>query len=77
MVQRHLLLKHLNRKIELETGHGTLYRGKITDMDDWGINFLPDDVKLKPVIISWDDIRKIILVDEDKMSAGKRISLIE
>ena len=64
MAQRHLLLKYLNREIEIETGHGTLYKGKITDLDDWGINFIPADDKLRPVIISWADIRKVILFDE-------------
>ena len=87
MVQRHLLLKYLNRDIEIETGHGTLYKGTITDLDDWGINFIPDDKKLRPVIISWGDIRKVILVDEvddgnyedieDKTPAKKRTSLFD
>lgn len=72
MVQRHLLLKYLNRNIMLETGHGTLYKGQILDLDDWGIEFLPDDKDLKLAIISWDDIRKIILVDEDKSLAKEK-----
>ncbi len=66
MVQRHLLLKYLNREIELETGHGTLYRGRITDLDDWGVHFMPEDKNLKPAIISWNDIRKIIILEESK-----------
>jgi hypothetical protein len=60
-VKRHLLYKHLNENIELETGRGTLYKGKITEFDDWGIHFIPLDANLKPVMISWDDMRKIIL----------------
>lgn len=76
MVQRHLLIKYLNRNIELETGHGSLYKGKITDLDDWGIHFLPSDENLKPAIISWDDVRKIILVDESKAHAKKRIPIL-
>lgn len=67
MVKRHLLLKHLNQTIELETGRGTLYKGKITEYDDWGIHFIPVDAKLKPVMISWDDMRKVILPDSDKI----------
>lgn len=77
MVQRHLLLKYLNCNVELETGHGTLYKGKIDDMDDWGVHFFPDDKKLKPVIISWDDIRKIILIDESKVPPKKRTPIID
>lgn len=77
MVQRHLLIKYLNRSVELETGRGTLYKGKIKDMDDWGIQFLPDDKKLKPAIISWDDVRKIILVNEGNVPAEKRASLFD
>lgn len=56
----------------LETGRGTLYRGQILDLDDWGIEFLPDDKHLKLAIISWYDIRKIIFVDEDRSLAMKR-----
>ena len=84
MAQRHLLLKYLNRKIEIETGHGTLYKGKITDLDDWGVNFIPDDEKFRPVIISWADIRKVILIDDkkdedngDETPAKKRRSLFD
>lgn len=77
MAQRHLLLKHLNRSIELETGRGTLYRGKITDVDDWGIHFIPDDEKLKPAIISWDDVRKVILIEESKSQGKKRTPLFD
>ncbi|MFZ2410615.1 MAG: hypothetical protein WAW23_03500 [Candidatus Methanoperedens sp.] len=76
MVQRHILIKYLNRSIELETGHGTLYRGKIIDLDEWSVHFIPDDEKLKPAIISWTDIRKVILVDEGKMPAKKRDSIL-
>lgn len=76
MVQRHLLLKYLNRGIELETGHGTLYRGEIIDIDEWGIHFIPDDEKLKPVLISWTDIRKVILIDDGKTPAKKRASIL-
>ena len=68
MVKRHLLLKHLNQTIELETGRGTLYKGKITEYDDWGIHFIPVDTKLKPVMISWDDMRKVILPDSNEIS---------
>jgi len=72
MVQRHLLIKYLNRNIELETGRGTVYRGKIVDLDDWGVHFLPEDEKLKPAIISWDDIRKVILIEESKVPPVKK-----
>ncbi len=72
MVQRHLLIKYLNRNIELETGRGTLYRGKITDLDEWGIHFIPEDEKLKPAIISWDDVRKVILLEDSKTPARKK-----
>lgn len=64
MVARHLLIKYLNRPILLETGHGTLYKGKIVDLDDWGVHFIPEDMTFKPAIISWADIRKVILSDE-------------
>lgn len=74
MVQRHLLIKYLNCTIELETGRGTLYKGKIKDIDDWGVHFLPDDEKLKPAIISWDDIRKVILPEEGKGQAKKKVT---
>ena len=70
MVKRHLLYKHLNKTIELETGRGTLYKGKITEFDDWGIHFIPVDDKLKPVMISWDDMRKVILPDSDAISTA-------
>lgn len=70
MVKRHLLYKHLNKIIELETGRGTLYKGKITEFDDWGIHFIPVDDKLKPVMISWDDMRKVILPDSDAISTA-------
>lgn len=72
MVQRHLLIKYLNRNIELETGRGTLYRGKITDLDEWGIHFIPEDEKLKPAIISWDDVRKVILLEDSKTPVRKK-----
>ena len=73
MVQKHLLLKYLNKGINLETGRGTLYMGKITDFDEWGVNFIPEDKKLKPAIISWDDIRKVILIEnETNGNSGKR-----
>lgn len=84
MAQRHLLLKYLNREIEIETGHGTLYNGIITDLDDWGVNFIPNDDKLRPVIISWADIRKVILTneendedDEETTTVNKRRSLFD
>ncbi len=78
MVQRHLLIKYLNRNIELETGRGTVYKGKIVDLDDWGVHFLPHDDKLKPAIISWDDIRKVILIEESKVPpAKKKTSIFE
>lgn len=70
MVKRHLLYKHLNKIIELETGRGTLYKGKITEFDDWGIHFIPVDKKLNPVMISWDDMRKVILPDSDAISTA-------
>ncbi len=76
MVQRHLLIKYLNKVIDLETGRGTIYNGKITDFDEWGINFIPEDKNLKPAIISWDDIRKVILVEhENNGHSGKRASI--
>ena len=66
MVQRHLLLRYLNREIKLETGHGTLYKGRITDLDEWGVHFMPEDKNSKPAIVSWNDIRKIILIEDVK-----------
>lgn len=74
MLQRHLLLKYLNRNIMLETGLGTLYSGTILDLDDWGIEFCSDDKDLNPAIISWNDIRKIILTDEDKIICKEKNS---
>jgi hypothetical protein len=74
VVQRHLLLKYINRNIMLETGLGKLYRGKIMDVDDWGIEFYSDDKDLNPAIISWHDIRKIILTDEDKIISKEKNS---
>jgi len=72
------LIKYLNRNIELETGRGTVYKGKIVDLDDWGVHFLPEDEKLKPAIVSWDDIRKVILIEESKVPpAKKRTSIFE
>jgi len=64
MVHRHLLVKCLDKVIDLETGQGSIYKGRITDFDEWGINFVPDDKKLKPAIISWGDVRKLILAEE-------------
>ncbi|MCZ7358150.1 MAG: hypothetical protein O8C66_09540 [Candidatus Methanoperedens sp.] len=58
----------------LETGLGTLYSGKILDLDDWGIEFYSDDKDLNPAIISWNDIRKIILADEDKIISKEKNS---
>ncbi|MFZ2411476.1 MAG: hypothetical protein WAW23_07895 [Candidatus Methanoperedens sp.] len=76
MVQRHLLIKYLNKVIDLETGRGTIYNGKITDFDEWGVNFIPNDKNLKPAIISWDDIRKVILVEhENNGHSSKRSSI--
>ncbi len=78
MVQRHLLIKYLNKVIDLETGRGTIYNGKITDFDEWGINFIPGDKNLKPAIISWDDIRKVILVENEvKTSSKKRTPIFD
>lgn len=74
MLQRHLLMKYLNRNIMLETGLGTLYSGKILDLDDWGIEFYSDDKDLNPAIISWNDIRKIILAEEDKIISKEKNS---
>ena len=76
MVTRHLLIKYWNKGINLETGRGTLYKGRITDFDEWGINFIPEDKNLKPAIISWDDIRKVILVEnENNGHSRKRASI--
>ncbi len=76
MVQSHLLIKCLNKEIDLETGRGTVYKGKIIDFDEWGINFIPEDKNLKPAIISWDDIRKVILDGtENKVPSRKRASI--
>lgn len=72
MVQRHLLIKYLNHDIELETGSGSLYRGKIINLDDCGIHFLPEDGKLKPASISWNDVRKIILVRKPNLRQWKK-----
>jgi len=58
-------MKCLNKVIDLETGRGTVYKGRITEFDEWGINFIPDDKTLRPAIISWDDIRKVILPKND------------
>lgn len=69
MVHSHLLTKHLNKVIEIETGRGSIYKGKMTDIDDWCVHFIPRDRKLKPAIILLDDIRKVILVYESKRSA--------
>jgi hypothetical protein len=69
MVQSQLLTKHLNKVIELETGRGTIYEGRMTDIDDWCIHFIPQDKKLKPAIILLDDIRKVILIDEGRKFA--------
>lgn len=77
MVQRHLLLKYLNRDIELETGRGTLYKGKIIDLDEWGIHFVPEDEKFKSAIISWNDVRKVILMEDEKTNMKKRAPIFE
>lgn len=71
------MIKYLNRNIELETGRGTVYKGKIVDLDDWGVHFLPAEEKLKPAIISWDDIRKVILIEESKTQVKKKTSIFE
>ncbi len=75
MVHRHLLIKYLDKVIDLETGQGIIYKGRITDFDEWGINFVPSDKNLKPAIISWGDVRKLILAEESS-APGKRTSLL-
>lgn len=69
-------MKCLNKVIHLETGRGTLYKGRITDFDEWGINFIPHDADLKPAIISWEDVRKVILAEESKFPSRKRMPIL-
>lgn len=72
-------MKCLDKVIDLETSHGDIYKGRITDFDEWCINFVPVDKNLKPAIISWGDVRKLILAEESnapgKKSYFKSISI--
>jgi hypothetical protein len=55
----------VNRKVQLQTGSGTMYAGILRHADSIGVFFEPSDGSA-PLFITWHDIKKIIIPRDDK-----------
>jgi hypothetical protein len=51
----------VNRKVEVETGSGSLYKGILKHADSIGVLFEPENEAHSPLFITWHDIKKIKL----------------
>ena len=55
----------INRKVQVQTGSGTIYTGILRHADSIGVFFEPSD-NSAPLFITWHDIKKVILPKEEK-----------
>ncbi|MCK5661328.1 MAG: hypothetical protein KAH86_08205 [Methanosarcinales archaeon] len=55
----------LNKRVNVQASSGSFYIGTITNYDDFGIHFFPEDETLSETFITWADIKKVILVKEE------------
>ncbi len=55
----------VNRKVQLQTGSGTMYTGILRHADSIGVFFEPSD-NSAPLFITWHDIKKIIIPRDEK-----------
>ncbi len=55
----------VNRKVQVQTGSGTIYNGILKNADSIGVFFEPEDDSA-PLFITWHDIKKIIIPKEEK-----------
>ena len=55
----------VNRKVQMQTGSGTLHTGILRHADSIGVFFEPSD-NSAPFFITWHDIKKIIIPKEEK-----------
>ncbi|MCX9010857.1 MAG: DUF356 domain-containing protein [Candidatus Methanoperedens sp.] len=55
----------INRKVQVQTGSGTIYTGILRHADSIGVFFEPSD-NSSPLFITWHDIKKVIIPKEDK-----------
>lgn len=43
----------INKRVNIQASSGSFYIGTITDYDDFGIHFFPEDEKLSETFITW------------------------
>lgn len=55
----------INRKVQVQTGSGTIYTGILRHADSIGVFFEPSD-NSAPLFITWHNIKKVIIPKEDK-----------
>lgn len=55
----------VNRKVQLQTGSGTMHTGILRHADSIGVFFEPSDGSA-PLFITWHEIKKIIIPRDDK-----------
>ena len=55
----------INKRVNVQASSGSFYIGTITNYDNFGIHFLPEDENLSETFITWTDIKKVILINEE------------
>lgn len=55
----------INKKVQVQTGSGTVYTGILRHADSIGVFFEPSD-NSAPIFITWHDIKKIIIPKDEK-----------
>ncbi len=55
----------VNRRVQVQTGSGTVHTGILKHADSIGVFFEPED-NSPPLFITWHDIKKIIIPKEDR-----------
>lgn len=55
----------VHKRVNVQASSGSFYIGTITDYDTFGIHFIPEDSSLSETFITWTDIKKVILVEEE------------
>ncbi|HEY9204865.1 MAG TPA: DUF356 domain-containing protein [Candidatus Methanoperedens sp.] len=55
----------VNRRVQVQTGSGTIHTGILKHADSIGVFFEPED-NSPPFFITWHDIKKIIIPKEDR-----------
>ncbi|MDY6958429.1 MAG: hypothetical protein SVK08_04660 [Halobacteriota archaeon] len=60
-----VISKLIERDVFVETASGSVYEGKIASYDDFGVLFYPKDTnKFSTALISWNDLKKVILTEK-------------